>query len=207
MRLLWFVSDAIHLDALDAVLCDAHLSNDEKHHRRPQELLVPPTCDCIEMSIDTMDEMLLAARADEANTDYLLVHEERPKLALFDMDSTLIQQEVIDQLAAARGLGDQVSAITERAMRGELDFIESFTERLGLLSGLTESELDAVYQRLTLMPGAEILTANLSGALGCVWALYRVDSPFLPTKLAIVSAWISSYPIRSSVETAKSQAV
>ena len=55
------------------------------------------------------------------------------------MDSTLIQQEVIDQLAAAFGLGDQVSAITERAMRGELDFIESFTERLGLLSELAES--------------------------------------------------------------------
>ena len=164
MRLLWFVSDAIHCDALDAALCDAHLSNDEKHHRRPQELLVPPTCDCIEMSIDTVDEINLSAHADEANTDYLLVREERPKLALFDMDSTLIQQEVIDQLAAACGLGNQVSAITERAMRGELDFIESFTERLGLLSGLTESELDAVYQRLTLMPGAEILTANLSGA-------------------------------------------
>lgn len=164
MRLLWFVSDAIHCDALDAALCDAHLSNDEKHHRRPQELLVPPTCDCIEMSIDTVDEINLSAHADEANTDYLLVREERPKLALFDMDSTLIQQEVIDRLAAAYGLGDQVSAITERAMRGELDFIESFTERLGLLSGLTESELDAVYQRLTLMPGADILTANLSGA-------------------------------------------
>ena len=164
MRLLWFVSDAIHREALDAALCDAHLSNDENHHRLPQDLLVPPTCDCIEMLIDTMDESLLAAHADEANTDYLLVREERPKLALFDMDSTLIQQEVIDQLAAAFGLGDQVSAITERAMRGELDFIESFTERLGLLSGLAESELDVVYQGLTLMPGAEILTANLSGA-------------------------------------------
>ena len=164
MRLLWFVSDAIHRDALDAALCDAHLSNEEKHHRRPQELLVPPTCDCIEMSIDTVDEINLSAHADEANTDYLLVREERPKLALFDMDSTLIQQEVIDQLAAACGLGNQVSDITERAMRGELDFIESFTERVGLLSGLTESELDAVYQRLTLMPGADVLTANLSGA-------------------------------------------
>ena len=164
MRLLWFVSEANHHEALDAALCDAQLSNDEKHHRRPQDLLVPPTCDCIEMLIDTVDESLLAARADEANTDYLLVREERPKLALFDMDSTLIQQEVIDQLAAAFGLGDQVSAITERAMRGELDFIESFTERLGLLSGLAESELDVVYQGLTLMPGAEILTANLSGA-------------------------------------------
>ncbi len=164
MRLLWFVSDAIHREALNAASCDSYFSNTEKHHRRPQDLLVSPTCDCIEMSIDKMDESVFAGHAEEANTDYLLVREERPKLALFDMDSTLIQQEVIDQLAATFGLGDQVSAITERTMRGELDFIESFTERLGLLSGLAESELDVVCQRLTLMPGAEILAANLSGA-------------------------------------------
>ena len=90
-------------------------------------------------------------------------------------------------------------------MRGELDFIESFIERLGLLSGLTESELDAVYQRLTLMPGAEILTANLS-MLGCVWALYRVDSPFadqIGNRLGMDFVVL----IRSSVETAKSMAV
>ena len=111
-----------------------------------------------------IDESLLASHADKADTDYLLVGEERPKLALFDMDSTLIQEEVIDQLATACGLGDEVSAITERAMRGELDFIPSFTERLGLLRGLAVSELDDVYQSLTLMPGAEILTANLAGA-------------------------------------------
>ena len=179
MRLLWFVSDAIHREALDAALCDTHLSNDEKYHRRPQDLLVPPTCDCIEMSIDTINESLLAAHADEANTDYLLVREERPKLALFDMDSTLIQQEVIDQLAAVFGLGDQVSAITERAMRGELDFIESFTERLGLLSGLAQAELGVVYQGLTLMPGAEILTRTCrcrGPARYCIrWILYFAD--------------------------------
>ena len=164
MRLLWFASDAIHGEALDAVLREAHLGKHEKRHRRPHDLLVPPTCDCIELSIDTIDESLLASHADKADTDYLLVGEERPKLALFDMDSTLIQEEVIDQLATACGLGDEVSAITERAMRGELDFIPSFTERLGLLRGLAISELDDVYQSLTLMPGAEILTANLAGA-------------------------------------------
>lgn len=164
MRLLWFVSEASHIEALETVLQEANLAGEQRLLRRPGDLLVPATCDCIELHLDTVDEELLSARAELVKTDYLFVREERPKLALFDMDSTLIQQEVIDQLATAFGLGEQVSAITERAMRGELDFIESFTERLGLLRGLAESELDAVYQNLTLMPGADILTANLSGA-------------------------------------------
>ena len=164
MRLLWFVGEASHIETLETVLHDLDLADEQRLHRRPEDLLVPATCDCIEFHVDTVDENLLSARAEAAKTDYLLVREERPKLALFDMDSTLIEQEVIDQLAAAFGLGKQVSAITERAMRGELDFIESFTERLGLLQGLAESELDTVYQGLTLMPGADILTANLAGA-------------------------------------------
>jgi phosphoserine phosphatase len=164
VRLLWFVSEASHIEALEAVIRVAELNNQQRLHRRPNDLLVPATCDCIELYVDAIDENLFKAHADKANTDYLLIRDERPKLALFDMDSTLIEQEVIDQLAAAFGLGDQVSAITERAMRGELDFIASFTERLGLLNGLAESELDVVYQSLTLMPGASTLAANLSGA-------------------------------------------
>jgi len=164
VRLLWFVSEASHIEALETVLQEANLAGEQRLLHSPGDLLVPATCDCIELHLDTVDEELLSARAELVKTDYLFVREERPKLARFDMDSTLIQQEVIDQLATAFGLGEQVSAITERAMRGELDFIESFTERLGLLRGLAESELDAVYQNLTLMPGADILTANLSGA-------------------------------------------
>ena len=164
MRLLWFVSEASHIEALETVIRIAELNDQQRLHRRPNDLLVPATCDCIELHVDAIDENLFEVHADKVNTDYLLIHDERPKLALFDMDSTLIEQEVIDQLAAAFGLGDQVSAITERAMRGELDFIASFTERLGLLNGLAESELDVVYQSLTLMPGASTLAANLSGA-------------------------------------------
>lgn len=58
------------------------------------------------------------------------------RLAVFDMDSTLIEAEVIDELAKAAGVGEQVAAITERAMRGELDFRASFKERMALLKGL-----------------------------------------------------------------------
>lgn len=83
------------------------------------------------------------------------------RLAVFDMDSTLIQAEVIDELAKAHGVGHLVSEITERAMRGELDFRASFKERMALLKGLDVSVLDAIGASLRLTEGAEVLFAEL----------------------------------------------
>ena len=83
------------------------------------------------------------------------------RLAVFDMDSTLIEAEVIDELAKAAGVGDQVAAITERAMAGELDFKASFKERMALLKGLDVGVLDAIGTSLRLTEGAEVLFAEL----------------------------------------------
>ncbi len=85
------------------------------------------------------------------------------RLVVFDMDSTLIQAEVIDELAKEAGVGDQVIAITESAMRGEIDFTESFRRRVALLRGLDESVLQKVGQRLELTEGAERLIGTLKG--------------------------------------------
>ncbi len=75
-----------------------------------------------------------------------------------DMDSTLIQCECIDEIADFLGLKDEISVITERAMRGELDFAESLTERVQLLAGLDASVLERVYEeRIRLTEGAEKL--------------------------------------------------
>lgn len=83
------------------------------------------------------------------------------RLVAFDMDSTLIQGEVIDSLAAEAGVGDQVKAITESAMRGELDFQASFRRRVGLLKGLPERALQRVVDRIPLTDGAERLVSTL----------------------------------------------
>lgn len=83
------------------------------------------------------------------------------RLVCFDMDSTLIEAEVIDELAKAAGVGDEVIAITEAAMRGELDFKASFARRLALLKGLDESVLEGIAQQLPLTEGAEHLIATL----------------------------------------------
>ncbi len=83
------------------------------------------------------------------------------RLVAFDMDSTLIEAEVIDELAKAAGVGDQVSAITERAMRGELDFSASFRERVALLEGLSETVLADIARNLKITEGAEHLISTL----------------------------------------------
>lgn len=77
------------------------------------------------------------------------------RLICFDMDSTLIKTEVIDELAERAGVGEQVRAITERAMRGEIDFRESFTERVALLKGLDESVMKDIAEHLPITEGVE----------------------------------------------------
>jgi len=79
------------------------------------------------------------------------------RMVVIDMDSTLIQVEVIDELASLAGAGDRVKEITERAMNGEIDFQESLMERVALLKGLTTEDLGAVYDSIPLTQGAENL--------------------------------------------------
>ncbi len=83
------------------------------------------------------------------------------KLACFDMDSTLIQHEVMDELAYRHGIGEEISAITETAMRGEISFKESFNQRLACLKGFDAALIPGIAQSLKLMPGAEILVKTL----------------------------------------------
>lgn len=89
------------------------------------------------------------------------IYRRNRRLVCFDMDSTLIQTEVIDELAERHGVGDKVRAITESAMRGELDFKESFVERLSLLKGLDVSVLNEIAESLPVTEGAARLISTL----------------------------------------------
>jgi phosphoserine phosphatase len=93
------------------------------------------------------------------------IYRRNRRLVAFDMDSTLIQGEIIDELAKLHGVGDQVAAITAAAMRGELDFKQSFTRRISLLQGLTEQRVQEVLHSVPLADGAERLISTLK-ALG-----------------------------------------
>lgn len=83
------------------------------------------------------------------------------RLICFDMDSTLIQTECIDELAARAGVGEQVRAITERAMRGEIDFKESFEERVALLKGLDVSVMKEIAENMPITEGVDRLMSVL----------------------------------------------
>lgn len=83
------------------------------------------------------------------------------RLICFDMDSTLIKTEVIDELADLAGVGERVRAITESAMRGEIDFSESFKQRVALLKGLDEKVMQEIAERLPIMDGTERLMSIL----------------------------------------------
>lgn len=119
--------------------------------------------------VDATPHEALAAQCAAAAVDWAWVPPGR-KLGDFglfvtDMDSTLINIECIDEIADMQGLKAEVAAITEAAMRGEIDFRESLTRRVALLAGLPESALGAVYeQRLQLNPGAERLLRGLRAA-------------------------------------------
>ena len=99
------------------------------------------------------------------------------RLAVFDMDSTLIDCEVIDELADVAGVGNQVAAITASAMRGEVDFDESFRTRLALLKGLSADAVDALADRLPVKEGLREMTTTLR-ARGMTLAIF--SGGFLP---------------------------
>ena len=106
------------------------------------------------LAITRDDEVDVAFQADD-------LFRRNRRLIVFDMDSTLIQCEVIDELARAAGVGDKVAAITDAAMRGDIPFHESFERRLAMLAGLSEAVLERIAHELPVTEGAERLIANL----------------------------------------------
>ena len=109
------------------------------------------------------NDLLAITREDEVDLSFQEdnLYRRHRRLIVFDMDSTLIQCEVIDELAKRAGVGDEVAAITEAAMRGEIGFDESFRRRLSTLKGLDESVLAEIADTLPITEGADRLINTL----------------------------------------------
>ncbi len=126
------------------------------------------------------------------------------RLVCFDMDSTLIEQEVIDELALEAGVGAQVAEITERAMLGELDFQQSFRARVALLKGLDASVLPKIAERLTVTEGAERLISTLK-ALGYKTAIlsggFQYFAEYLQAKLGIDEVHANILDVENGIVT------
>lgn len=108
----------------------------------------------------------LLAMSDSTGIDHIyqsiMLDIHKAGVAVFDMDSTLIKAEVIDELAVEAGIGEQIAAVTASAMRGEIDFVESFVQRLAFLKGLNSDVLDGVYNRIEHMDGISTLMKVLN---------------------------------------------
>ena len=174
-----------------------------------------PNRACIEFSVRglanqaELREKFLAVSKD-LNVDIAVqednVYRRNRRLVAFDMDSTLIEAEVIDELAAAAGVGEQVAEITERAMRGEIDFTESFHERVALLKGLSGDVLQEIAERLPVTEGAERLIRNLN-SLGYTTVIlsggFNYFGNYLKEKLGIDYVFANELDMEDGIVTGK----
>lgn len=164
-RQLSFVTKAIaeqnlNIDSIKRLTGRPALHQEEEHLRS-----------CIELSVrgDLTDKQRLSEQflrySSELGVDISFqrddIYRRNRRLICFDMDSTLIKTEVIDELADRAGVGAEVRAITESAMRGEIDFSESFARRVSLLKGLDEAVMRDIAENLPIMDGADRLMSTL----------------------------------------------
>lgn len=118
-----------------------------------------------ESELVAVKEYLLSL-SDSTNIDHVYqsksIDISKAGVAVFDMDSTLIKAEVMDELAVEFGIGEQIASVTASAMRGEIDFTDSFVQRLALLEGLSSDVMDGVYSRIIHMDGISDLMKVLN---------------------------------------------
>jgi phosphoserine phosphatase len=174
-----------------------------------------PTRACVEFSVrGDADQAVLRERflavSKDLNVDIAVqednVYRRNRRLVAFDMDSTLIEAEVIDELAAAAGVGEQVAEITERAMLGEIDFTESFHQRVALLKGLSGDVLQEIAERLPVTEGAERLIRNLK-SLGYTTVIlsggFNYFGNYLKDKLGIDYVFANELDMEDGIVTGK----
>ena len=149
--------EAGHIDRVRASLPDA---------REPDWLAPDEACDLPIDVAGSAEEVVATARDAlgglAVDIACLPATGRRKRLLLSDMDSTVIDQECIDEIAALAGLGDQISAITTRVVRGDISFVDALNQRLALLRGQKFDILEQAYQtRITLKPGARTLVQTM----------------------------------------------
>ena len=157
-------ANGLNIDRIDRLSSRTPLDRDASTQRFCVEFTATAAAPPIDVNEDRV-RTALAAITESGEVDVAFQHDSifrrNRRLVAFDMDSTLIQGEVIDELAALAGAGEEVRKITESAMRGELDFQQSFRRRVALLKGLPEGALEQIVDRIPLTDGAERLVSTL----------------------------------------------
>jgi phosphoserine phosphatase len=172
---------------------------------------------CVELTIDVNEVKTLShlkerviAKSHELNIDLALqkmeAYRKNKRLVFFDMDSTLVEMEIIDEMAQRAGVFREVSRITEKARRGDIDFEEALTQRVALLKGLKVEELEKIRNEMRLSEGAEDLVETLKGLgykLGLVSGGFDYFADFLKEKLRLDFSFANQLEIKNGVLTGK----
>jgi phosphoserine phosphatase len=165
---------SLQIAELTGIVYNQKLNIDKISRLSGRVSLIKPVDDakaCVELSVRGNPQNITDMKSEFMNITRQLgidiafqednIYRRTRRLVCFDMDSTLIQTEVIDELARKAGVGEEVSKITEAAMRGEINFADSFKQRMSLLKGLDESVLAGIAENLPLTEGAERLFRTL----------------------------------------------
>ena len=172
---------------------------------------------CVELTINVNGVKNLShlkerviAKSHELNIDLALqkmeAYRKNKRLVFFDMDSTLVDMEIIDEMAQRAGVFKEVSRITEKARRGDIDFEESLTQRVALLKGLRVEELEKIRNEMKLSEGAEDLVETLKRLgfkLGLVSGGFDYFSDFLKEKLGLDFSYANQLEIKNGALTGK----
>lgn len=154
-RVTKLISDEdLNIDAMNRLTGRMPLDEDERAPKTSIEFSVRGN---LSDKARFQNELMKIANSSEIDISFQRdgIFRRSRRLICFDMDSTLITTEVIDELAERAGVGDEVKQITERAMRGEIDFRESFTERVALLKGLDVSVMEEIAENLPITEGVD----------------------------------------------------
>ncbi len=172
---------------------------------------------CVELTIDVngvkdlshLKERVIA-KSHELNIDLALqkmeAYRKNKRLVFFDMDSTLVDMEIIDEMAQRAGVFKEVSRITEKARRGDIDFEEALIQRVALLKGLKVEELEKIRHEMKLSEGAEDLVETLKRLgykLGLVSGGFDYFADFLKDKLSLDFAFANQLEIKNGALTGK----
>jgi len=198
----------------------AEISNILAQERANIEMIANLTrhcASCVELTINVNEVENLSrlkskviAKSHELNIDLALqkmeAYRKNKRLVFFDMDSTLVDMEIINEMAQRAGALKEVSRITEKAMRGDIDFEESLTQRVALLKGLRVEELEKIRNAMKLSEGAKDLVDTLKRLgfkLGLVSGGFDYFSDFLREKLGLDFSYANQLEIKSGVLTGK----
>ena len=172
---------------------------------------------CVELTIDVngvknlgqLKERVIA-KSHELNIDLALqkmeAYRKNKRLVFFDMDSTLVDMEIIDEMAEKAGVFKEVSRITEKARRGDIDFEEALIQRVALLKGLKVEALEKIRSEMKLSEGAEDLVETLKGLgykLGLVSGGFDYFADFLKERLSLDFSFANQLEIKNGALTGK----